>query len=385
MHPAPADRPFFARVEALRGLGAMAVAGFHFTGAVLHDRLLLQPKTWADAAPEQVALGRVALALIPGHAFLMAFFVISGFVLRVSLGHGPPTAGATAAKFLIARVFRFYPIAAAAVVLSALAGHTGPATAERVVANLLLLDVSMNGHLWALQLELLMVPVILGLFLLERRWGPRVLVAAAAVSTPLAFVPSWAVWPPLSANLFAFVLGLMLPTVGKAWAVGRSRRVAAAWLAGGAAVWFSAGPALGTYSRVTSVIEAYTAAGLLALVAYRPDLPGLRWLDFRPLRALGGAAGSYYVLHMATVPAAVAVAAWAVPAGWSAAYPAAVGVGVIAVWLLALAPPMLLATALVENPGIAAGRRVIRSLNLDAKRERNASREREAGPVRRAA
>ena len=35
------SRPFFNRVESLRGIGALAVAGYHMTGGVLHagDRL----------------------------------------------------------------------------------------------------------------------------------------------------------------------------------------------------------------------------------------------------------------------------------------------------------------------------------------------------------
>src|SRR5581483_386767 len=98
-------------------------------------RILLQPDCWPDATPSQAAAGRLALALLPGHAFLMAFFVISGFVLRLSLGHGRQPAGATTARFVLARLFRFYPIVAVGVVVAALMPHAGApvVTAGRVV------------------------------------------------------------------------------------------------------------------------------------------------------------------------------------------------------------------------------------------------------------
>jgi peptidoglycan/LPS O-acetylase OafA/YrhL len=366
-----ADRPFFGRAEALRGLGALAVAGYHFSSSGSHGFTFLQHGQWPSAAPAQYALARLGLFLLPGHAFLMLFFVLSGFVLRVSLEHGPRSGPAAAAKFLISRLFRFYPIVAVAVIVAAVMAPAevahDAAPARRLAANLLLLDVSLNSHLWALQVELLMVPVILALFFLERRWGPYAVAGVALAATGLVFVSRWAVWPPLSVNLFAFVLGMGIPTLGRRFAAGLSARAAAGWAAGLAVVLLLTGPCLGVYSRVGSILEAYGAAAVLSVAAYRGDAPGLRWLDARWLRRLGSAAGSYYVLHMATVPAAVAVAAALIPAAWSTRAPGAVGLGVIAVWLLVIAPPLVCVSRLVEVPGIAVGRRLIRALGLDVR------------------
>jgi peptidoglycan/LPS O-acetylase OafA/YrhL len=58
------------------------------------------------------------------------------------------------------------------------------------------------------------------------------------------------------------------------------------------------------------------------------------------------------------------VAPAVVPAAWSTTAPALVGLLVIAVWLAALAPVTLATYYLIEAPGIALGRRVVRLLGL---------------------
>ncbi|MDB5311724.1 MAG: acyltransferase 3 [Gemmataceae bacterium] len=373
--PTADGRPFFTRVESLRGLGALAVAGYHFTGCGLHGVLLFPHVSWEGVGPVQNALGRLGLALIPGHAALMVFFVISGFVLRLSLGHGPQKVSPAAAKFFLARIFRIYPVVVFTVVLTVVLTTSrvfpggpiaSPPTAPLFVANLLLLDVSICGVFWALQVEVLMAPVIVVLYFLERSRGPRVLLGVALATTVLAYVPRWAVWPPLSTNLFAFVLGMVVPTVGRRFATGLSGRTTAFWMAGAVTPLLLAGPCLGFYSRYSAVVEAYAAAVLISLVAYRGDIALLSWLDVKPLRLLGRSSGSYYVLHMATVPAALALAPSIIPAGWSAEVPAVVGVLVVAGWLVAIAPLAVCSFYCIEAPGIALGRRFIRSFRFDS-------------------
>jgi peptidoglycan/LPS O-acetylase OafA/YrhL len=364
-----ADRPFFGRLEALRGLGAMAVAGYHFTGCGAHGFSFLQSDQWPAATPLQYAIAQVGRFLLPGHAFLMGFFVISGFVLRLSLEHGPRTVPQAAAKFVLARMFRFYPIVIVGVLVSALVGPPGetlegPLTARRFVGNLFLLDVSLNRHLWALQVELLMVPIIFLLYLLERRWGPYTLLGAALVTTGLAFASWWAVWRPLSVNLFAFVVGMTLPTLGRRFATALSVRAATRWVVVSAVILLMAGPCLGVYSMFTTVLEAYAFAGMIALAAYRPEVSSLSWLDSRWLNRIGSASGSYYVLHMTTVSSALGVVTVVIPAAWSARAPGVVGFGVIAIWLVAIAPLMICVFHLVESPGVALGCWVTRSLGL---------------------
>jgi peptidoglycan/LPS O-acetylase OafA/YrhL len=175
-------RPFFTRVESLRGVGALAIAAYHFSGYALHGVLLLPHQAWSDVGNLQNAVGRLVLNLIPGHAALMMFFVISGFVLQVSLQYGPQRAGTAAVRFLIARVFRIYPIVIFGTLVVALAnGWQTPPLPDRpaqpldvatLLENFLLLDTTMNRTLWALQVEVLMAPIIVLVFLIERAYGP---------------------------------------------------------------------------------------------------------------------------------------------------------------------------------------------------------------------
>jgi peptidoglycan/LPS O-acetylase OafA/YrhL len=346
----------------------MAVAGYHFTGAVgITGVLLLAQLGGANGGLIPNVIDRIGFTLIPGHAALMTFFVISGFVLRVSLGNGPQTMAPAATRFVIARVFRVYPILAVAVLLAALLANE-VASAGQLAGNLLLLDVSLNSHLWALQVEMLMVPIILALYFLERLWGPWPVAGVALATTGLSFVSWWAFWPPLSVNLFAFAVGMIIPTLGRRFALTLSNRTATVWIVAGLVILCVTGASLGIYSRCTAVIEAYVGASLLSLVAYRLDLRVLKGLDARWLRRLGSAAGSYYVLHMATVPIGMALATTLLPASWDAAVRGAVATGLIGLWVLAIAPLMMAISQLIEMPGIALGRRLVRFLHLDGRK-----------------
>jgi peptidoglycan/LPS O-acetylase OafA/YrhL len=369
------DRPFFTRVESLRGLGAMAIAAYHISGLPLNGVPLFPTNPWEGAGMFQNAFRWLAHALFPPHAALMVFFIISGFVLRLSLTHGPQQVRTAAPKFLLGRLFRIYPVVIFGVVVTALlpacrAFAHGDATQQLtlplVVRNALLLDVSMNYSLWALQLELLMVPVIFSLYFLERNRGPGILAALALITTALAFSTRWALWPALSANLFAFLLGMLIPTFGRRFALGLSRRAAMSTTL--AAILGLIIPRLcfGLYTRFSAVIEAYAAVVLVSLTAYRSEIALLKCLDARPLRLLGCASGSYYVLHMLTVPFMFALASALIPAGWSAASPALVGFLALVCWLVTLGPLALCSYYLVEAPGIALGQRVIRFCRLSA-------------------
>lgn len=346
----------------------MAVAAYHLAGMAVHGVVLFPPAASDGAgllADWLRVLGRV---LMPGHAALMIFFVVSGLVLRVSLQYGPQDIGRAALRFHIARVFRIYPVVIAACVASVLllgwqvpdgAGQTaGPLSVSTFVANLLLLDVSLNTTWWALQVEVLMAPVIVLLYFLERRFGVRVLVAIAAVTIPLSFSTQWAVWPPLSRNVFPFVLGMILPTLGRDWVAGLSAAAARRWAAAATVALVVPHALLGMFSQWTAVIEAAGAVVLLSLVAYRVDLRALRVLDWRPVRLTGAASGSYYVLHPLAAPFATTYATMLIPASWMATAPELVAWGVMIAWLVAMAPIAVLGFHLVETPGIALGRLV---------------------------
>jgi peptidoglycan/LPS O-acetylase OafA/YrhL len=366
----PASKPFVRRIESLRALGSLAVAGHHLAGCALNGILLLPLAPWETAGPVQNAIGRAALALFPGHAALMMFFVISGFVLRLSLQFGPQSFGAAARKFLISRAFRIYPIVFAGIglflgIVAWLPRYriNQPARSfglGEIVANLFLLKASMIPTLWALQVALLMTPCLLLLYFLERRFGARLLVAIALITTALSFVGSWALFRPLSFNFFPFVLGMLIPTIGKKLAQQISGAALPRWILVAVAAMFLPGPVLGYYSHFSAVVESYGAAILIGLVSLRADLPDAGLLENRVLRGLGRISMSYYVLHLLTFPFGLAIFGAIIPKAWSAHFPVLVGLLVIVVWLLAITPLTWLSYRVIEAPGIALGRRLAR-------------------------
>ena len=353
----------------------MFVAGYHISGWALNGYSLLPHQPWATAGAAENAIGRFLLMLFPGHAALMMFFAISGCVLYVSLQYGPQTFGPAAVRFFVARIFRIYPIVFFGVLFAAwvqgwhstihpqTANH--PLGASEIVANMLLLQATVNSTLWALQLEAVMAPIILLLYFLDRAYGPWALLALGVVTTALTF-SNWAVWPPLSINMYAFILGMLIPTLGRQWASSLSRRAANWWMLGAVIAMFAAGPLFGFYSRFTGVFETYAALALLSLAAYRSDIRGSGLLESWPMRQLGVSSGSYYVLHIPLLALFMAAAAMVVPAAWSAQAPLLVGAAVVTVALVAIAPICLLSYHLVEAQGIALGRRVIQSRRVVA-------------------
>jgi peptidoglycan/LPS O-acetylase OafA/YrhL len=365
------QRPFFGRVESLRGICAMAVAAYHFSGMAVHGVILFAPAARDGPGLLDDGLRRLGLLLTPGRGALMTFFVVSGLVLRVSLQYGPQDVARAAARFHIARVFRIYPIVMACALATVLllgwqvpdgpGQAAGPLSITTFLANLVLLDVSLNTTWWALQVEVLMAPLLVALYFVERRAGVRALVAIALATTALSFTKQWALWPPLSHNVFAFVLGMLVPTLGRE-AVARFSPAAARWSAAGSAVAIVVPHSLlGMFSQWSAVIEAYGAVVLVSIVAYRVDLRSLRFLDRRLVRLVGIASCSYYVLHPLAAPFAGTLTTLVLPPAWLAAAPSLVAFGVIAAWLLVMAPIALLGFHLVEAPGMALGRQINRA------------------------
>ena len=369
-------RPFFHRVESLRGIGAVMVAGWHVSGWGVNGVQLLPHLPWSEVSWLQNAIGRLELALLPGHAALMMFFVISGFVLRVSLQYGPQDVAHATIRFHLARVFRIYPVVMFSMLVAALAHDwqipaTGnqpvaPVSLSTFIANLLLLDVSLNTTLWAIQVELLMAPVIVALYFLERWQGAWALAAIAVATSVFSFAGGWTPWRPLSHNLFAFVLGMLVPTLGCKLLQALSSLAAHRLLFGVVFCLFLTGPALGFFSHFSALFEGYLAFLLVSMVAYRTELQSLRVLDIKPIRLLGLSSGSYYVLHMSLLVWIVPIVAMAAPSALSLRVPALVGPAVIVVVAAALAVPSLLSYFAVEGPGISVGRRIGASWKLRA-------------------
>jgi peptidoglycan/LPS O-acetylase OafA/YrhL len=139
----PSNR--IGELDALRGLAALAVMIFHYTGHYAKDVGHLDPP------PFQLPAGNYGVQL---------FFVISGFVIYMTLERCR-----TAMDFVVSRFSRLYPPYWTAVTISALSIYAIGLPSQRIppadaVANLTMLQElfhfkHLDGSYWTLQVELL--------------------------------------------------------------------------------------------------------------------------------------------------------------------------------------------------------------------------------------
>lgn len=266
------------RIDSLRGLLALTVLAYH---VVNHFEAVR--------------------GIANGIGAVVAFFVISGFVLARSL-----EANADPARFFRNRIFRLFPAGAASVLLlTALYLSTGFYTANlpsfdpaNVVLNMLMMRSDINASMWSMTVECFATPIILGCFLLARRYGTIPLYAALPVLFGLSF------WGPYVhalggltnlAPLYAFLIGILLHFRGRELASRLSGRSAAAAALVAVAIFFLCG-----FKKQTApilAVEALCAAVVIAAVAFR-DVSFGGLLDNKVVRLYGDISYSFYLLHM---------------------------------------------------------------------------------------
>jgi peptidoglycan/LPS O-acetylase OafA/YrhL len=362
------DTFFYTRLESLRGLAALTVAAMHagqaeWSGAT-HP---LQAPSPSDSF--WILVLELLRVLLNGQGMVNLFFVLSGFVLMASIARGPSQIGAATRRFVAARVFRLYPaiwaiIPTYAVVFLLFGQHVAlyPAdiTITQVVSNMLLLDHSMNGAMWSIQMEIIAAPLVILSALISRRWGIVSLIVIVCALFILSFHGAWTRGiGTLSFNpLFCFGLGILMRYASAP--IGWLKKYQSVLLFLLAACLFCfarvlLGNSTGAYRWIT-IAEGCAAAIMIAVIAYRNDANFARPLDWPTLRFYGRISYSLYLLH----PLAIAVL-WAIPDQLAMALRAGmpdaiVAVGRAAGTILVVTPLAWVCWRYVEVPGIALGR-----------------------------
>lgn len=313
MIPSPSMRsPFLPRLEALRGLAALAVAGGH--------SMLL----FAVAKPE-LHVVRAWTMLVNGHAAVAIFFALSGYVLGLGLHRRPATLWPGAAIFCVRRVLRIYPAVLFCLVglwLLLQAGTPGgprpgsnPATFlqffgtydapilwQEMWENLTLQSFTMNAVMWTLRIELLCSACLpfLHAFTLKTSHRAQAGLLAALLLLPLFHVSAADFLP-----LFIFYLGYLL-SVPDGW----DWQGALKWLRGyGWAVWLgllvpvplsALAQMPGWVQGICAIVEGGCAAAIVGMVIYGRGLVKgglMALLDLPFSRILGRLSYSFYLIH----------------------------------------------------------------------------------------
>jgi peptidoglycan/LPS O-acetylase OafA/YrhL len=363
---------FQPRIESLRGIAALMVAVFHSIHLLPVDGVAqVYLQTIWDIRGSQALLTRVLMVFFNGGAAVSLFFVMSGFVLALSLARDPRSVPDLAKAFFTRRFFRIYPPLALNVVLYAAAMwivcsawprlyNDPPPTPRAIFDNLLLLDKGVNGATWSLAVELLAVPFIFLAHLFTRGRSPWLILVPAIVGR-IALYARWMLFrrPYLYLYLFMFLWGMAIAELGPFVSRRVSGRTAGAGLVIGLALLLGARFLFGYWSRASLGVEAIGATLVVAIVAYGPDLRALALLDGSAVRFLGRTSYSFYLYHPVFLSLGVPIVIWSLSStSLAASYPLAVGLLIA----LVTVPPTLVAGKLsfdrVERRAVRWGRRI---------------------------
>jgi peptidoglycan/LPS O-acetylase OafA/YrhL len=309
-----------------------------------------------------------------GNSAVTVFFVLSGFVLAGSIARGPERFLPAARQFFTGRIFRLYPAIVSTllvfVLLYFLWGAAIPAvgpehyTFVSVLRNMLLLDSSIDGVMWTLQLEVIAIPVIFALTLAQRRVGAGITLILAVVLVALSF---WGKWTklldssPALGMLYAFVFGVAIHRFGPPLVrrYGAGNRSAELLFLATVLMFFLPRILFGYFTKWAPLLESTAAAGIIATIAYGGNVRLARLLDWPLFRFYGRISYSFYLLHPLTL-----IVLWKMPdqLSWLLArgLPGVViAIGLAVVSTAAITPLAWLNWRFVELPAIAAGRRLL--------------------------
>jgi peptidoglycan/LPS O-acetylase OafA/YrhL len=281
----------------MRGVAALTVALMHVSSSFVD-------------LPGHGALDRAGLvvvqALSNGYGAVVAFFVISGFVLARSLDRNFDIV-----RFLTARIFRLFPAAIVTVAIFAAIYYCfrfsvyPNASFEplNIIANMLMLRVDIDLVMWSMKAEVAATPLIIFCVWLFRRCGTEAVIGITVVLFGLAFVGQFSKSIGDDTNLallFAFPVGILVHFKGRDIAAKLTPATAA--LAAIASVVIFCGCSFfkptGTW---TLLVQGLSAATLVMLIAWRAEAAHFELLDLAVVRFYGRISYSFYLLHPLTL------------------------------------------------------------------------------------
>jgi len=277
----------------MRGIAALTVALMHVSSSFVD-------------LPGRSVLDRAGLfaiqALSNGYGAVVAFFVISGFVLARSLDRNFDIA-----RFVVARVFRLYPAVIVTVAIFAAVYYCvgfGPYPEAsfaplNVLANMLMLRVDIDLVMWSMKAEVAATPLIILCVWLFRRYGMWAVIAIAVVLFGLAFVGQFTKSIGDDTNLapiFAFPFGVLVHFRGRDIAAKLTPAAVALCAITSVSVFCSCSffKPTGTW---TLLMQCLSAATLVMLIACRAEAMIFALLDLAVVRLYGRISYSFYLLH----------------------------------------------------------------------------------------
>jgi len=282
----------------MRGIAALTVAIMHVSNSFVAFPFAELP---GHGVLDRLGLMAIR-ALGNGYGAVVAFFVISGFVLARSLDRKFDIG-----RFLKARVFRLYPAAILTVTIFTAVYYVFGFSLYKnasfeplnVLANMLMLHVDIDAVMWSMKAEVAATPLIILCVWLFQRHGPRPVVAIAVLLFGLSFVGQFNKAIGHDTNLapvFAFPVGILVHFRGRQLA-DRMSPLAVSFAAIASIAVFCACSFFKPSGTWTLLVQCLSAATLLMLIAWRPEAAIFRPLDLAIVRFYGRISYSFYLLH----------------------------------------------------------------------------------------
>lgn len=283
------------------------VAAYHInvtpSGVVQHAYLIAD-----ESSSFWYSLHLVYRVICNGAGAVVYFFVLSGFVLTISLSEQKSSIIKSFIEFAARRAIRLYSVNIAATMMffavSFLVAdyvnvfHVPSIT--KLVGNLLLLRTDILGLTWTLQVEVIAIPLVFGIAMLGYRYGIGLPAVVTILLIALSFGPRMGGLlsdGTIVRHLFCFAIGCL---------VALAREPITKWIAGQRAApilvlctigFFAARPLLGYASQWSFVFEALFGAAIIGILAYGPALSARRALETPLPRFVGRVSFSFYLLH----------------------------------------------------------------------------------------
>jgi peptidoglycan/LPS O-acetylase OafA/YrhL len=368
---APKSPDFIPSLESVRGLAAMSVLLIHacsvLGGEPPWSTLF---RTFPEVQSSDELFRRMIFVVFNGNAAVSMFFVLSGFVLALSLRRD-----GRLAVFTARRLLRIYPALAVNIVLMTLVlwllvwifpnvPFKNP-TVSQLWANVALVGFDINEPTWTLLVELLAIPLIVVCHLIALRFGLRGLLVMLAFGVIALIWGQDAERALQAGGMFSLIFGLhvvdyqFMFTVGMLAAEWHSRRslnirpgAAVVGLIVAVAMVLNARAVFGFFDKWALLVEGFGSAAVVLLLAAGPRTSAHQLLEWHPIRFLGRVSYSLYLYHATTLAIIKPVVLWAMTdAGIKASPYFAASITVVA-GVLTTIPLAWAAYVYVERPAI---------------------------------
>lgn len=298
------DPRFLKRLESLRGIGALTVA-------IAHSFVLFPFAP--EAYPVQTGWQTAVHIFSPGKSALIGFFIISGYVLSLSLDRSDLNFK-NVLTFYKRRAFRIFPahmvwifialglmaafhspgyIPAASAWVNDM--YSGEMTIVHIIANLALIITSVNPGEWTLTVELMVYLLYPLLYLINRRSGKIGNILVLLFLVTLSFLA-----PQIKVlyYLYAFYIGLSAPAIYRGFIEGLSPRKGIVLLWVCLVLLFIFPIFLNVFTFVSTAGQVLAGGFLVfASIYMHADTFIFRTLDRPFLVRLGQISYSFYVIH----------------------------------------------------------------------------------------